>query len=149
MTEIDILIRLGVALSCGAAIGLERELFKHPAGLRTFSLVCLASALAMVLQLYLSENPLNLDAFRADTGRIPGQVLTGIGFIGAGLIMKNHDNVQGLTTAACIFLTAVIGLAIGAGMLLVGVVTTVVSIVLLTSSQLIRIAKKREQKGKE
>lgn len=138
MTELEILIRLSVSLLCGAAIGLEREWFKHPAGLRTFSLVCLASALAMVVQLYLSEHAIVWESVKVDPGRMPGQVLTGIGFIGAGLIMKNHDNVQGLTTAACIFITAVIGLAIGAGMIWTGVLTTAAAIILLVSSQIVR-----------
>lgn len=146
MTEIDILTRLGIALLCGAAIGIEREFSRHQAGLRTFSIVCLASALAMILQIHLCGT-VAIDGVRADAGRIAGQVITGIGFIGAGLIMKNNDNVQGLTTAACIFLAAVIGLAIGAGMILAGTVVTAVSIIMLVSSRLIKHHKTTNNDG--
>lgn len=146
MSEMDILVRLGVALLCGAAIGLEREISKHPAGLRTFAIVSLASALAMILQLHLCDT-VAVDGIRADAGRIAGQVITGIGFIGAGLIMRNKDNVQGLTTAACIFLAAVIGLAVGAGMIITGIATTAAVLIVLISSQFIKRDKgpKKEQ----
>lgn len=152
MTEWDIAIRLVVALLCGAAIGLEREYFKHPAGHRTFALVCLASALAMVVQLYITDfanspdvSVIARETVKVDIGRIAGQVLTGIGFIGAGLIMKNHDSISGLTTATCIFMTAVIGLAVGAGMIVPGCCTTVVVVFLLATSQ---VFKKRKGKKK-
>lgn len=146
MSELDIIMRLLAAFLCGGAIGLEREYFKHPAGYRTFALVCVASALAMIVQIYLCSSLADEPTVKVDPGRIAGQVLTGIGFIGAGLIMKNHDSISGLTTAACIFMTAVIGLAVGAGMYLIGCVTTIAVVVLLASSQII---KKRKHGNKE
>lgn len=88
----------------------------------------------MIISIYICQSNLNL--INGDPGRIAAQVLTGIGFIGAGLILKNEDGISGLTTAACIFITAVIGLAVGAGMILIGVVTTAATIIVLVSSNL-------------
>lgn len=123
------LIRLGVSLVLGLLIGLERQLHKHAAGLRTFTLICVGSALAMLTSIYVCQTNTNL--LNGDPGRIAAQVITGIGFIGAGLIIKNADGISGLTTAACIFITSVIGLATGAGMLLLAAVVTVVVELLL------------------
>lgn len=136
LTETVILTRLLVSMLLGAAIGLEREYFRHPAGLRTFALVCMGSALAMILSIYLCQTNGNL--LNGDPGRIAAQVVTGIGFIGAGLIMKHEDGVSGLTTAACIFMSCIIGLAVGAGLIMVSCIVTVVVLVLLISAQLIR-----------
>jgi putative Mg2+ transporter-C (MgtC) family protein len=77
-----------------------------------------------------------------DPGRIAAQVLTGVGFIGAGLILKGSDGIIGLTTAACIFITAVIGLAAGAGLLALSAIVTVVSVIILWS---VRFTKKKEK----
>lgn len=132
LTLTTALIRMGIALLLGALIGIERQLHKHPAGVRTFTLICMGSALAMILSIYICQT--NPDLHNGDPGRIAAQVLTGIGFIGAGLILKNQDGVTGLTTAACIFMTAVIGLAIGAGMLLLSAIITAVVLIILVSS---------------
>lgn len=124
------LTRLGVSLVLGFMIGFERQLNKHPAGLRTFTLICVGSALAMITSIYICQT--NTDLLNGDPGRIAAQVITGIGFIGAGLIIKNDDGITGLTTAACIFVTSVIGLAVGAGLLaLASVVTIVVELILV------------------
>lgn len=145
ISETVALVRLGVALLCGACIGVEREYHKHQAGLRTFTLVCLGSALAMLVSIFICQN--NTDLLNGDPGRIAAQVLTGIGFIGAGLIIKNEDGISGLTTAASIFMTAIIGLSIGVGMIMTGVVTTaIVVIVLFTSSIVKDIQKKHKYK---
>ena len=137
------LTRLAVSLVLGAVIGIERQVHKHPAGLRTFTLLCLGSCLAMIVSIYICQN--NLDLRNGDPGRIAAQVLTGIGFIGAGLILKNEDGISGLTTAACIFITAVIGLAVGAGMLLVGAAVTATVIIVLISSN-IRKSKRKKRR---
>lgn len=134
------LTRLLVGLILGAVIGIERQYHKHPAGVRTFTLICLGSTLAMVLSIYICQT--NPDLHNGDPGRIAAQVLTGIGFIGAGLILKNNDGVTGLTTAACIFMTAVIGLAVGAGMLILSAITTLIVLVVLVSSQYTRFGGK-------
>lgn len=139
------MLRLGVALVCGACIGIEREYHKHQAGLRTFTLVCLGSALAMLVSIFICQNNTNL--LNGDPGRIAAQVLTGIGFIGAGLIIKNEDGISGLTTAASIFMTAIIGLAIGVGMIMTGVVTTALVVIVLVASYVGKeIQKKRKNK---
>lgn len=141
ITETTALIRLGISLVLGAAIGIEREWNNHPAGLRTFTLVCLGSTLAMIVSIYICQTNLNL--LNGDPGRIAAQVLTGIGFIGAGLILKHDDGISGLTTAACIFVTAIIGLAVGAGLIYTGIIVTVAVVIILISSPLLKIKKRR------
>jgi len=132
ITESVALTRIFFSLLLGACIGLERELHKHPAGLRTFTLVCVGSTLAMLVSIYICQQNTNL--LNGDPGRIAAQVLTGIGFIGAGLIIKHGEGVTGLTTAACIFVTAIIGLAAGAGMFLIAGVTTGITVIILLAS---------------
>ena len=127
---------MGVSLILGAAIGIERQIHKHPAGFRTFTLICLASTLAMLVSIYVCQT--NTDLHNGDPGRIAAQVLTGVGFIGAGLIIKGNDGVSGITTASCIFVCAVIGLAVGAGMLLPSAITTAVVVAILISSNYIK-----------
>lgn len=142
ITETTALLRLGVSLVLGAAIGLEREYHRHPAGLRTFTLITVSSTMAMLVSIYICEQHPHL--LNGDPGRIAAQVLTGIGFIGAGLILKHADGVTGLTTAACIFSAACIGLAAGAGMILTSVVLTCVVVVILLSSSFIHARHRRQ-----
>ena len=132
ITETVALTRLAISLLLGISIGIERQVHKHAAGLRTFTLICIGSTLAMLVSIYICQT--NMGLHNGDPGRIAAQVLTGIGFIGAGLIIKNEDGITGLTTAACIFTTAVIGLTVGCGMILTGVVCTVVTLIILISS---------------
>lgn len=134
ITETTAILRLAVSLALGVAIGLERELNHHHAGIRTFALISLGSTLAMILSIYVCEQ--NMDLHNGDPGRIAAQVLTGIGFIGAGLILKNEEGVTGLTTAAGIFMTACIGLAVGAGMIKISVIVTVAVVILLFMSHI-------------
>lgn len=134
ITETVALTRLAISLLLGISIGIERQVHKHAAGLRTFTLICIGSTLAMLVSIYICQT--NMGLHNGDPGRIAAQVLTGIGFIGAGLIIKNEDGITGLTTAACIFTTAVIGLTVGCGMILTGVVCTVVTLIILISSNL-------------
>ena len=130
------LLRLFVSLLLGGAIGVERLLGKHPAGFRTFMLICLGSTLATLASIYLCQT--NMDLHNGDPGRIAAQVLTGIGFIGAGLIIKNQDGVSGLTTATCIFVTAAIGIAVGVGLIWPAVFATVLVLLVLVTSYLTR-----------
>ena len=143
ITETVALTRLGISLILGISIGIERQIHKHAAGLRTFTLICVGSTLAMIVSIYICQS--NMGLHNGDPGRIAAQVLTGIGFIGAGLIIKNEDGITGLTTAACIFTTAVIGLAVGCGMILTGVVCTAATLIILISSNL----KPREKAGRK
>lgn len=143
LDEKTMLIRLLVSLVLGALIGLEREFHKHPAGLRTFMIICLGSTLATLASVYICQT--NMELHNGDPGRIAAQVLTGIGFIGAGLIIKHDDGVSGLTTAACIFFSAAVGVAVGVGLLLVAAVGTVAVVAILLSSS---FTKKKKDGGK-
>lgn len=111
------LLRLAVAALLGGAIGLERELDEKSAGLRTHILVSVGSALFTVVSAYGFREFLTSggSAIRADPGRIAAQIVTGIGFIGAGVIFRQGFTVRGLTTAASLWLVAAIGMAAGAG----------------------------------
>ena len=115
--ELVIAVRLVVALVIGALIGLERSLHGRPAGFRTHSLVCLASALLMLVTVYqqrwMTEVPLEM--LRIDPARMAQGIMTGIGFLGAGVIFKEGLTVRGLTTAASIWVTAAIGILVGIG----------------------------------
>jgi Uncharacterized membrane protein len=129
ISETTALIRLGVSLLLGAMIGMERRYHHHPAGSRTFMLICMGATLATLASIFICQT--NPDLQNGDPGRIAAQILTGIGFLGAGLIIKTQDGVSGLTTAACIFMTAVIGVAVGVGMLIVSAVATLIVLVIL------------------
>ncbi len=111
-------VRLLLALAAGALIGLERTYHGRPAGFRTHTLVCTASSLLMLLTVYqwqlLPQVP--LETVRVDPTRMAQGVMTGIGFLGAGVIMKDKLTIRGLTTAASIWVTASIGIIIGMGL---------------------------------
>ncbi len=131
MQYLDFFIRIAVACLCGAAIGFERARRLKGAGMRTHVIVCAASALIMIVSKYAfvdlsGASGVLFDAREVDPARIAAQVISGISFIGAGVIFKNSGTIKGLTTAAGIWATAGIGLAVGAGMYAVGVFSTVV-----------------------
>jgi putative Mg2+ transporter-C (MgtC) family protein len=115
---------LGMAFALSALIGLEREIRHKSAGLRTYTLVGFAAALIMLVSKYGFTNILINDRIVLDPSRIAAQVVTGIGFIGGGLIFVRRDSVRGLTTAAVVWLTAAIGMACGAGLLILAVAAT-------------------------
>jgi len=123
----EILIRLLVAAIIGTAIGVERNIHGRPAGLRTHMLVSLGSALFMLVSINLPGSALgHLGVIASDPARIAAQIVTGIGFLGAGVIIKDGMNVRGLTTAACLWMAAATGMAAGAGeFTLVGVATVI------------------------
>ena len=111
--EISIIIRLVLSTLFGGIIGMERESRRHSAGFRTFTLVCLGSALSTIVNIYLWQI-----TGSADTSRIPAAVISGIGFLGVGTIIVTRKNqVRGLTTAAGLWATSALGLALGAGMI--------------------------------
>lgn len=135
ITPAVIIVRLSVSFILGAVIGIERQLRRRDAGMRTFTLICMGSTMAMLISIWIPQ--IYPDFLNGDPGRIAAQVLTGIGFLGAGAIIQNRGSVQGLTTAACIWVIAVIGLAAGAGMYLAAAITTLATlIVLLTMEKL-------------
>jgi putative Mg2+ transporter-C (MgtC) family protein len=124
--QLDISVRLLVASVLGAVIGLERELHAHPAGMRTHLLVSLGSAAFTVLSIFFFETPAAPNgSLPTDPSRIAAQIVSGIGFLGAGAILKYGTSVRGLTTAASLWATAGVGMAAGAGAWFVAVVTTV------------------------
>lgn len=120
----DFALRLFVAGAMGVLIGLEREYRAKEAGYRTHFLVALGSALMMIVSQYGFMEVLKTDLIRLDPSRIAAQVVSGIGFIGAGAIILQKQIVRGLTTAAGIWATSGIGLAVGAGMYAVGISAT-------------------------
>jgi putative Mg2+ transporter-C (MgtC) family protein len=129
----EVLLRLALAAALGAAIGLERELREREAGLRTHLLVSLGSALFTIVSAYGFHAFLASGAsvVRADPTRIAAQIVTGIGFLGAGAIIRQGLSVRGLTTAATLWVVAAIGLAAGAGYYSAAVVATVLVLVSL------------------
>jgi len=124
---VDILLRLVVAFFLGGLVGLEREIHGRPAGLRTHILVAFGSALTMIVSIY-GFAGLNLNY---DPGRIAAQVVSGIGFLGAGTILREGISIKGLTTAASLWMVAAIGLAAGAGMHLIAIVSALLVLVVL------------------
>jgi putative Mg2+ transporter-C (MgtC) family protein len=123
--QFEITIRLIAASLLGAAIGFEREIHAHPAGMRTHLLVALGSAAFSVLSIFFFVSPAAPNgSLPTDPSRIAAQIVSGIGFLGAGAILKYGTSVRGLTTAASLWATAAVGMAAGAGALLVAVVTT-------------------------
>ena len=132
---LEFFLRMVVASVCGAVIGFERSKRFKEAGIRTHVIVCMASALFMIVSkhgfadFWASEVPATA-ARAADPARVAAQVVTGISFLGAGVIFKNGNTVKGLTTAAGIWATSAIGLAIGGGMYYIGLFGTVLIAVL-------------------
>lgn len=124
-TEAPFMLRLVVACFCGCAIGIERSLRNKEAGIRTHIVVAIGAALAMVLSKYAF-----FDSVDADASRIASQIITGVSFLGAGVIFVRGATIKGLTTAAGIWTTAVIGMAIGAGMYPLGIFSTALIVAL-------------------
>ena len=128
----EFFLRVVVACACGAAIGFERSKRLKEAGIRTHIIVCCAAALTMIVSKYgfadlTGPNGVGMYGTKGtDPARLAAQIISGVSFLGAGIIFRNNNNVKGLTTAAGIWATAGIGLAIGAGMYVIGVFTTVV-----------------------
>ena len=129
-----ILAHLFAAAFAGALIGLERTYHGRPAGFRTHALVCTASSLLMLLstQQAVVLSGLPLESVRVDPARMAQGIMTGIGFLGAGVIMKEGVSVRGLTTAASIWITAAIGIMLGAGFYAVAVVATLLTLATLS-----------------
>lgn len=123
------ILRMLVACFCGAFIGLERSRRQKDAGIRTHMIVALGAAMIMIVSKYGFFDLLQYEGLRADASRIASNVVTGVGFLGAGVIFVRDVSIKGLTTAAGIWTTAGVGLAIGAGMYPLGIAATVLMIV--------------------
>jgi putative Mg2+ transporter-C (MgtC) family protein len=137
--QIEIIAHLFGALVAGGVVGLERSYHGRPAGFRTHTLVCLASSLLMMITFYqwkwLPAVP--LDSVRADPTRMAQGIMTGIGFLGAGVIFKEGLSVRGLTTAASIWITAAIGILIGVGFYFPAIVATILTVSVLSLFRII------------
>lgn len=123
------LFKLCLSMVLGAVVGYERKRKGQPAGLRTFSLIALGSTLAMLVSIYVCQEYVGLK--NGDPGRIAAQVITGVGFLGAGAIIQMKGSVRGLTTAAGIWMASIIGLAVGVGMYAVSIVATLLILFIL------------------
>ena len=122
------IFRLFVSMILGMVIGAERKRKGQTAGIRTFALISMGACLAMLLSIYVPQEYMGLK--NGDPGRIAAQVITGIGFLGGGAMIQMRGTVKGLTTAAGIWMTAIIGMAVGIGMYIIS--TTATILVLLT-----------------
>lgn len=134
LSDLELIQRLLLAAALGAALGFERELRQKSAGLRTNILIAVGSALFTLMSINMARSP------GADATRIAAQIVTGIGFLGAGAIMRTGSGVQGLTTAATVWVNAAVGVAVGGGEYHLAVLATAVTLAaLLVLSPLERI----------
>jgi putative Mg2+ transporter-C (MgtC) family protein len=138
--SLDLIIKLAVAAVLGGFLGLEREIHGRPAGLRTHLLVSLGAAAFMVMSPLVAEMS---QIMPGDPGRIAAQIVTGIGFLGAGAIVKEGVNIRGLTTAACLWVAAATGMACGAGFLEEALLIFAISMVALVLLPYVEIKLKR------
>ena len=128
MSELDIIWRLGLALVLSSVIGLEREIEQKSAGLRTYTLVGVGAAVFMLVSIYGFSASLGTHVV-LDPSRVAAQIVSGIGFIGGGIIFVRRDTVRGLTTAAGVWVTAGVGMACGGDLPLIAIATTVIYMV--------------------
>lgn len=129
VNTIGSIYKLILSMLLGAMVGYERKLKGQSAGVRTFSLIAMGATLAMLLSIYVPQEYMGLK--NGDPGRIAAQVITGIGFLGAGAIIQMKGSVRGLTTAAGIWMVATIGMAVGLGMYSLSITATLLILVVL------------------
>ncbi len=138
IADIDILIRIIFAIVLGSVIGLERELTNKSAGLRTQIMVCLGSCIFTILSIYGFSTAVTLYPL-GDPSRVAAQIITGIGFIGAGTVLRQGLTVTGLTTASTLWIAAAIGMACGCGKLSIAVVSTILAIAVLVLVRIVEL----------
>ncbi len=134
ITDLEVILRLILAALLGGAVGLEREVHGRSAGVRTYLLLSLGSALIMIISEYLFHEyrgGVPGISLQVDPGRIAAQAITGIGFLGAGVIIRYQDAIRGLTTAACVWVVCAVGLTIGAGFYFYGCTVAAITVVAL------------------
>lgn len=129
ITTTSAVVRLALSLLLGSFVGMERKRKGQIAGIRTFALISMGATLAMILSIYVPQEYMGLK--NGDPGRIAAQVITGIGFLGAGAIIQMKGSVRGLTTAAGIWMVATIGMTVGLGMYVVAFVATALILFIL------------------
>lgn len=137
LTNSEVLVRLLLAMLASSLIGIEREKTKHAAGLRTHMLVCIGATLITLV---------SLEIFPNDPARITAGIITGVGFLGAGMIFRDRNHVRGLTTAASIWAVAGVGLAFGTGAYFIAIVSAAAMLFVL---ELGRIERMISGKGKK
>ena len=145
LTIRDIIIRLFLSLIIGGIIGYEREVQNRAAGFRTHILVCLGATIISLLQIEIGNNAINMiklnkdlaQVINVDYGRLGAQVITGVGFIGAGAIIHTKGNIRGLTTAATLWIVACLGLAIGMGGYYISIFSTIIIFITLVFLKII------------
>jgi putative Mg2+ transporter-C (MgtC) family protein len=143
----EIIVRLLLAILIGGLVGYEREYKHRPAGFRTHILVCVGATVVSMIQIYdlknvmtlLEQNPNLMGSIKTDIGRLGAQVITGVGFLGAGTIIREKGAVKGLTTAASLWVVACIGLAVGMGYYFLSIASTLTVFVALVSLKKIEI----------
>ena len=139
LTIKEIIVRLLLALIIGGIIGYERELQNRAAGFRTHILVCLGATIVSLLQIEIGNRAIEMiklnaslaEVIKVDYGRLGAQVITGVGFLGAGTIIHNKGNIKGLTTAATLWVVACLGLAIGMGGYYISIFSTIIIFITL------------------
>jgi putative Mg2+ transporter-C (MgtC) family protein len=129
ISNLEIILRLGLAALLGMVIGFERERQNQPAGLRTHTILTIGCSLAMIISINLSMQ--FLPTVGGDPSRLAAQVVSGIGFLGAGAILRYGTNIKGLTTATSLWTIAIVGLAVGAGHYFAAVATTALLLAVL------------------
>lgn len=130
VNAVNSVFKLLLSMLLGCCVGLERKRKGQIAGIRTFALISMGATLAMILSIYVPQVYLGLK--NGDPGRIAAQVITGIGFLGAGAIIQSKGSVRGLTTAAGIWIVATIGMTVGVGMYMLSCIATIFIIIILT-----------------
>ena len=144
LTTLSVFVRMFLAALCGGIIGLEREFKRRPAGFRTHILICLGATMTTLTSQYLYQNM----HYYTDMARLGAQVVAGIGFIGAGtIIVTRQQKVKGLTTAAGLWTSAIVGLALGGGFYEGGLIVTI--LVILTESVLSKVGYQMLEKAPE
>lgn len=131
ISHFDLILRMVLAVVLGGLIGIEREWSNHAAGFRTHILVCLGSATIMLLSEYGFSEFVTEPNVRLDPARLSAQVISGIGFLGAGAILRNGNMIKGLTTAASVWVVAAIGLSVGAGFITGAITCTLLVLICL------------------
>lgn len=140
-TNTEIAIRILLSVLLGFILGFERELTNKSAGLRTHILVCLGSTIFTIMSVYFFPTMVAVDnpARYGDPGRIAAQIITGIGFIGGGTVLRHGSTVSGLTTAALLWVSAGIGMAVGVGAYNIAIVSTLLAVIILVAVRKIEI----------
>lgn len=129
-SELEILFRVFLAAILGGAIGFDRQLRHKPAGVRTHMLVAMGSALAVGVSVLVTQDVVGVG--KTDAVRVAAGVVTGVGFLGAGAILRSPEGVRGLTTAAGIWVTSTIGIALGFGYYGIAVGSTVIAVIIIS-----------------